>query len=464
MPDEPVTWRLWSWNAPENVKTVSPHLIGMNTYWGGRYPALDIFPAFYDFGIWDKMAESRRTLKFPQEYFDQWMARFPKDERAQLEGAMHEGMRVASCMPFSTPQTTKYGFLIPYTNPRGVALNDDAFRITYQDEWQTIDIVDPAWGKQGGGDIRSTREFGKAPMYAVEMVPSRVDEILYYHKKMYETFADGIYWDNFYLKACYTPEEAGGPAWVDDAGRLRPGVNLMGLRSLAKRNAVLMHVLGKRPLEFIHMTNANIVPMLSFGTINLEWEWPGAPGARGGDPRAHDLHERLGPNDEAALALILAESLGLQSGSISSAIDLIHNNSQTYAWQHRTAMAVCLPHEIKCGGTKELAFVHVQMAEFGYGQPGCKVYRYWEENYPLKTEGANVRALVLSNGPKAMLAIGDFGEGGEAALKLDLKALGLPEAARAYDVEKNRQEVRQTGPGAFVLPIKRHDFALVVVE
>jgi len=124
-----------------------------------------------------------------------------------------------------------------------------------------------------------------------------------------------------------------------------------------------------------------------------------------------------------------------------------------------------LPHEINCGGgSKEMAFVQARMADFGYGQPECKVYRYWEENYPLKTEGANIRALVLSNGPKAMLAIGDFGEGGDAVLELDLKALVLPDNVHAYDVEKDRQEVRRTGPGTFVLPIKKHDFALLAVE
>lgn len=294
----------------------------------------------------------------------------------------------------------------------------------------------------------------------------------YYHK-MLETFADGIYWDNFFLQPCYVPAEAGGPGYVDDDGKLRPGVNLMAFRSLVRRNAVMMYRMGKRPLTYLHMTNTNVVPMLSFGTLDLDWEWRDQ-----GEQAKQDLQDRLGADQDTGL--ILAQSLGLKAGNISVAIDRFTppaNSGVTRDWLFRTVMAVCLPHEIKVyQGTQEVSFVQEQLAAFGYGRPECKVYRYWEDGFPLAAEGANTHALVLSRGAKALLAIGNYGperQQGQPApaqkeytvtLKLDLKTLGLPDGARAFNVEKNRAELARTAPGVFTLPIRHHDFALVAVE
>ena len=360
---------------------------------------------------------------------------------------------------------------------------------------------------------------------------------------MYETFADGVYWDNFFLQPSYVPSEAGGPGYVDDDGKPRPGVNLMGFRSLAKRNAVMMHMLGKRPVSYLHMTNTNIVPMLSFGTINLDWEWRDHGG---------DLQDRLGADQDTAL--ILAQSVGLQSGNISVAINRFNaHGGKSQEWLMRTAMAVCFPHEMKIQqGTAELSFAQTQLTKFGYGEPDCKVYRYWEDGFPLKVKGANVHALVLARDGKAMLAVGNYGseatsaaasvvagqpaptlqeydaaqltgKGGAAmaasggakagseiytvTLTLDLKALGLPKTANAFDVElkagrkksedlsgvktqdtsagaknpekplakkeaatatpdggKDNFTLKRKAPGVFELRIARHDFALIQVE
>jgi hypothetical protein len=73
----------------------------------------------------------------------------------------------------------------------------------------------------------------------------------------------------------------------------------------------------------------------------------------------------------------------------------------------------------------------------------------------------------------------------EAVFTLDLKALGLPDDVQAFDMEQRlaagqrkppkgkpspefepvRPEVlKKAGPAAFELPIRRHDFALILVE
>ncbi len=530
MPEEPYTWRKWwATGTARDAKDVYINFWGGNGYWGGRNFASSVFPDRKDFGYWDKLAEQRRTGKLDKEYMDQWFARYaslPEKQRSQIEPAMRAGFQWSSHTPANTPETTKFNYLIPYTNPRGASVGEDLdFRTTYIDEWQTIGIADPVWARASDFE-HPTRLKGWATWYHIEPVPSRQDMLLYYHRKMFETFADGIYWDNYFLRPSYIPSPA-GPAYVADDGTLRPGVNLNAFRALTRRTAVMMHAMGKRPLIYVHMTNTNIIPMLSFATLNLDWEWRDQ-----GEWAKKDLQDRLGSDKDTAL--ILAQSLGFQSGNISVAIDRFHppkDSGITREWLFRTVLAVCLPHEIKIyQGTKDVSFVHRHLADFGYGESDCKVLRYWDEGYPLKATGAKTYALVLARDGRAMLAVGNFGAGeanpdggvpqqgdapsledydaaqrglkkpsdstqastapatGEAytvTLTVDLKALGLGEDVRAYDVEQRARnaaaaakakkakqdppempdpELKRIAPGTFVLPIRKHDFALIAVE
>ncbi len=414
MPEQPYNWRRWyTTGTDQNADDVQIAFWGGNRYWGGHYFASSFFPAFKDYSFWEQLADNRRTGKQDPAYLDKWLAQFTadsKDDQNDLRACAHAGLEWATYTPLNTADTKKFRYLIPYTNARGCTVENPDF-LTYLDEWVTGDIADPKW-KNFSDFERPKHIDGFGCWYDCEPVNSRIDMMLYYAKKMYETFADGIYWDNCFLASCYVPNEAGGPAYVGDDGKLHPGVNLMGFRNLVKRNAVMMYEMGKRPLSYVHMTNANIVPMLSFGTLQLDWEWRDQ-----GDNARMDLQDRLGSNQDTGL--ILAQSLGLQAGNINVAIDRFNpppNSGTTREWLFRTVMAICMPHEIKVyQGTQSVSYVQDQMAAFGYGQPDCKVYRYWEPGYPLTAEGAKIHALVLSHGPKAMLAIGNYGPGDQPA-------------------------------------------------
>jgi hypothetical protein len=130
--------------------------------------------------------------------------------------------------------------------------------------------------------------------------------------------------------------------------------------------------------------------------------------------------------------------------------------------------------------------------------PDCRVFRYWEEGFPLKAEGAEMRALVLARKGKAMIALGNFGptktggtttvkttadgpsleeyDAGQRGLakapttpaapvapqakaenytvrfKLDLAALGLAESAQAWDVELKAGRKKVENPVSFDAP------------
>ena len=104
-------------------------------------------------------------------------------------------------------------------------------------------------------------------------------------------------------------------------GRLHPGVNLFAFHDLAKRIAVMQYQMGRRPMVFLHMTNTNIVPMLSFGTLLLDHEWRDQD-----DYRDKDFQERLSLDNDASL--LLAQSTGLQSGCLGIVHNLFHGDAR----------------------------------------------------------------------------------------------------------------------------------------
>jgi hypothetical protein len=287
--------------------------------------------------------------------------------------------------------------------------------------------------------------------YAVDPVPSWQDMVLHYHQRMLDTFADGIYFDDYFLVPNYNPL---GPGYVDDDGNLRPGVNIFGFHDLTKRVAVMHHKQGRRPLVFLHMTNTNIVPMLSFGTMILDHEWRDQ-----GDFKTKDCQERLYLDDDATL--FLAQSTGLQSGCLGVFHNLFHGDEHRV----RSALGVALVHEMKLGVDLFPASqkVAAQLLDFGYGLPGCQVWRYWDGQAPVRTTGAPVKALTLAQGGKAMMVLASFGPTGEVQLDLDRKVLGLSKSAVGVNVETG-ERIERTAPGRFKLTIPRHDFRVLRFE
>lgn len=538
MPAEPVSWRRWWFTRPPHGKRheVEGVMMGVNLGWGAAQLVTDFFPANQDISFWEAMAANRVSGKPDQNFLERWKRRYPA--LAESFPTYKWGLETVSGMPVNAAGSTPPKYIFPYLNARGGSSLDPAFATTYLDEWSSVDVAAPGWKP---GPDRTLREKLAPCWYGCEPVASNVDHQLWWQRKMVETFSDGPYWDNFFLKASWVPAEAGGPAYVDDEGRLKPGVNLRGFRSLVKRTAMMMHGLGKRPLSWIHMTNTNIVPVLSFGAVNLDWEWRDL-----GKQAGVDIQDRLGIDRDAALVLV--QSTGLQTGNVPVAIDRFHaKGAEAIAWQMRTGLAVCLPHEIRQkDGGPDAAFAQAALDDFGYGLPDCKVFRYWEENHPLAVTGARIRGLVLARKGKALLAIGNYGKepapdeqpgagdakpaettptsvedydagvarkGKDASdtlplpadrtvytvqLKLDLAALGLPETAMATDLERaaaarapkkkragkkpdhasdveaeiaadldgqdSSGRLTRIAPGVFQLTIKKHDFALILVE
>ena len=103
-------------------------------------------------------------------------------------------------------------------------------------------------------------------------MPSFADAAMYYETHMLSTFSDGVYYDDVFFHTNYNTVP--GPGHIGDDGSLKPGVNLWAWRQFMKRTAVLQHMMGKSTTAiWMHMTNWNVMPVLSWGSINFDWEW-----------------------------------------------------------------------------------------------------------------------------------------------------------------------------------------------
>ena len=241
---------------------------------------------------------------------------------------------------------------------------------------------------------------------------------------------------------------------MDDEGKLHAGVNIFGFHELTKRTAVMQHQMGRRPVVFLHMTNANIVPMLSFGTMILDHEW------RDRDEfRDKDFQERLSLDEDASL--LLAQSTGLQSGCLGVVHNLFHGDLRI----SRSALGVALTHEMRMGvdGGSVGQRVGELLCDFGYGLPDCRVWRYWDAPLPLRTTGVPVKTLTMARQSRAMMVVTSYGPAGDVVLELDGKSLALPDNAIAVDAETGAG-LQRLGPGRFKLTLPRHDFRLILVE
>lgn len=469
MPETPVNFRRW-WTgelASEGRDTVDIGFMAACYYWGAPGPCYGFYPAFRNFGIYDEFARLRRGGERDSGFTDRWLAQFNAPEYAS-ELKTYQAHINWSMWFFSgehrrgRPEAGRTAYVIPYTNARAINWGEEAR--TFMDEWSNIDIADPRWpveerfirGRDGGYRLAA---YGKVRVpddtcgvaYATDPVPSWQDMVLHYHQRMLETFADGIYFDDYFLVPNYSPL---GPGYVDDDGNLRPGVNIFAFHDLTKRVAVMQHRMGRRPLIFIHMTNTQLVPMLSFGTLLLDHEWRDQ-----GDFREKDFHERLYLDDDASL--LLAQSTGFQSGCLG----IIHDLFVGQPHLRRSPLGVALTHEMRfaASGDADGARVGEILCRFGYGLADCRVWRYWDDPQPVQVQGVPVKTLTLARAGKAMIILSSFGPAGEVTFRVNQEMLGLSGLIAAVNAETG-DVLAQPEPGAFRLALPRHDFRLVRLE
>lgn len=312
---------------------------------------------------------------------------------------------------------------------------------TFKDEWSLDDLRSVPKGN-GLGEIK------------VVPTDSYIDFCLYWYARSFEIGGNqGVYWDNWFIAPSFNTETTA--AYRRPDGSISPAAGIWAMRELAKRTFVMENERGMRPITFPHMTSFAPLPMLSFATVQYDWEWKYSLGD------VQDRHTR---------ELILLTSTGEQAGvwpvPLSDQGKLAND-----PWTQRTFTAVRLVHELDgYGGTtswvKELAPNRklMQAVYDRLSDPNLKVIRYWDDGpQPIQTGDPDLLPILYYRpGTDALVAVVSYAkEDRNASITVDLKALGLPATSVATDIEDNA--ALPLADGKIALPIKKHDIRMVRV-
>jgi hypothetical protein len=305
---------------------------------------------------------------------------------------------------------------------------------TFKDEWCLTDFRSVGKGS-GIGEIK------------IVPSPSYIDHALYWYARSFEIGGNqGVYWDNFFIAPSFNTGLTGAYAAPD--GSIVPAAGIWALRDLCRRTFVMMNERGMRPITFPHMTSFNPLPMMSFATVQYDWEWKYSEG---------DVQDRF--TRELILLMSNGDLAGVWPVPLSD-----HGKQESDPWTQRTFTAVRLVHELDGYGgfssTRPSAMNGKPAAPIMelLDEPNLVVYRYWDERpQPAVTDNPDLPAIVYSvPGKQAVVAVVSYAQRDEpVTLKIDLKALGLEGGCKVTDAETGLDVPVQDGKLAFTL--KKHD-------
>jgi hypothetical protein len=317
--------------------------------------------------------------------------------------------------------------LIPYMNVRASHLRWEEYQV-FMDEWFC-------------SDYRANNEddYNNTPTESYQ------DFLLFWNRKLIQEGLDGIYYDN--IRDWHNPNPVTGPAYEIGAGKIQPYFDIFDMRALIKRTAVMVYQEGKRifdgrPLFVLHMTNTNIVPFTSLGSVSLDLE------AMYG---AMDFQDRF---TEDYLKVC---TLGLQSGAIPEAAIQISGSNQNFVT--RTFLAVTLAYDIpmvlNCGGlTNTWHTTWRKLKLYGYGTDDVEVFPCYA---PSGTYHADQKKIRLTEYKKkdgsAILAVCSFGFAGttKVTIPANFKNAADFETGTAIPINGNTIEIT----------LKKNDFKLI---
>lgn len=434
-PGEQQHWRNWvsRTNRRFSPRAFTHFMLAGSSSWGTDSGHAFIYPVNRDFYVYDLLQEARREGKRNLEREAAWFSRYdPKLPESELK-SRHDHIRWATRNLAGQPDA-----VVPYTDPRASVFNPE-FE-TYQDEWLVTAYSSRNW------DFSNPRG---AVAYRVSPGKSFQDYHLWYMQKMLETFADAIYFDNTYLLA--TEDIMQGAYYADD-GSLRPAVDIFNMREHIKRTQIMTWKLGKNWLASMnHMTNAQIVPINTWCGTNLDWEWK-----YGGE----DFQNRFSRD------MIRTTAIGQQTGSVPFVLGTTGIRGQftpeRRKFLYRSLLGCSLVHEIKnlsCEGL--LGDIYAKLFDFGYGSADCRVYRYWDKDYPLQIGGVDAVALVLVKGSEALMLVVSYDEDGTADIRINPEKLDLKKGGQFINVE-SEAVLPASGQGlGCQAPLPKHDFVLI---
>lgn len=408
-------------------------LLGTDINWLALGDCGSVYPAGKDLWLWEMIARGNRerlseeeiqaTVDRARPYFE----RYGPDKVASLEAHVRHNL------------TSRFGTKMVFYYNRASYQAAEEFE-TFKDEWGLTD----------------TRAIGKGDgIWEIKIVPSDsyIDHALYWYGRSFDIGGNqGVYWDNWFFVGSYNTAMTG--AYARPNGTIVPSTGIWGLRELARRTFQYMNERGMFPAVMAHMTSTAILPMLSFCTIQYDWEWKYSEGdVQGRFPREYLL---MVSNGELAgtWPVILGD----------------HGPEAEDPWVARTFAACAMVHELDCSYAEWSEVGRSQLALFEpidrlLAEPDLHVYTYWgDEPQPVTTEDPDVPTIVYSvPGREAVFAAVSYADRDvDTLLRVDTTALGLGGDCRVINAETGDELPLVDGEVA--LKLARHDVLVGRVE
>ncbi|MFA6567020.1 MAG: glycoside hydrolase domain-containing protein [Victivallales bacterium] len=282
----------------------------------------------------------------------------------------------------------------------------------YKDEWSR-DVLSPrrAWPKdtgifrQGkGGEVNAA--------YRVNFTDSYRDYGSYYANEWLKRGV-GIYWDNTFLTTASNPLTSN--AYLCEDGNIQPALTLWSQREYSRRIWNLLHQWerkrGEKLLFLQHMTNTNLLPILSWCTTSFDMEWS-ARRYSGIFPKIQNQNEPFSPD------FLQAQSMGRQVGNYPAlcfglfqfkdfALDPklmpekemdTPDKPEDSIYSAKREWGMSRVHEIPHFQVWRHAAAKLEKAfqGFGYGSPDVSIHNYWADRPALKTDRDDVKWLLLA--------------------------------------------------------------------
>ena len=436
MPSAPRDWRKTVFGGRPDVRGLRHVvIIGASVQWGAD-SFYSVYPRNRDYSIFDVFRQAR-SGHVPRSELSNWIAGYDTSRPGAAFLGKQVSMGVGNVL-------ARPDVVVPYFNARGVPYAQEELQ-TFQDEWTLFDYSPSrVWPRYLEND-----KWG----YEAVVPQSRQDCILWYLNKMLDSRAfDSIYFDCTYLRAVRQTVSAN--AYRDENGTLRPTCELFALRELFKRCAVLVTQKRGYNMNVAHMTTVEVAPLQTWFGVNLDWE------ARFGRDDFQDRFSR-----EYIRVVTLGQHCGtipLVLGSLGIAENLPREDKARLL---RTLAGTILAHEVKdwalnWGKVPTYDRALAALYRFGYGEPDCHVYNYWQDGYPVRVTGADTASLLLVRGGEALLVVTDYNSGGVCGLQIDGRCLGINPDGIFTDAE-NGANLPKAGQFGCRFRLRKHDFMLL---
>lgn len=426
----PKGWRGWSdgfgyKGSQCSMPLASPIYWGAFTGWGSRYPA------WGEFEYVRKLREARETGKFDKEYLRDWIDRVCADSSPQTAAANRKDAKT---------WRTRVSAHAGYAMRTAASLHAKPNPILY---FYTC-------------DADSAQRLAEYSMFRDEWSykvteSSYADYAIWYLDKMLDAGMQGVYDDCTFI--CCNFHWATGDAKIDEKGEVHPSFGVWKCREYRRRQANVLVARGLFPWITVHHTNANILPVLGFGTNSMGMEWKYG---------RSDFQTRFSPD------YIRAVCQGLQGGFFPTALDGItglggDSNKAERIRVTRTMMASLLVHEVRPtiprgSDAKTVVDVMNVLMDFGIGADDCAYTAYWDEASPIVCSDKEVLVSVYRRGDRCLAVCGGWADGDR---EVDLSAK-TGEFVCAKNAETD--EPIQVLDGRVRFHLAKHDLALVVLD